>query len=319
MPRAGNTMRILVTGAAGQVGSDLIQLLDAQGAELYCFDLAERPAGTPTSVSWHRGDITDAKDLAGFVEEARPHTIYHLAALLSAVGEKVPDRAWVVNMEGTRNVLETARTQKVPQVMFASTIAVFGPGLPDPVPDDVPLAPTTIYGVTKVAGELLGAYYQRRFGVDFRGVRFPGLINAGIPGGGTTDYALFMYVNGIRDGHYECFVGPNSTVPMMYMPDALRALTELSAAPKEKLRRCIYNIAAMSPTAEDFANAVRRRVPGVEITYRPDPVRQGILDSWPRRLDDSAARADWSWRPRYDLDSMSDDLVPRIRELLASA
>jgi threonine 3-dehydrogenase len=236
---------------------------------------------------------------------------------LSATGEEFPHRAYTVNMDGTRNLLEAARLFDVRQVMYASTIAVFGPGLPDPVPNDVGLLPTTMYGVTKVAGELLGAYYRRKWDLDFRGVRFPGLINAGVPGGGTTDYALFMYVNGIRYGRYECYVGPESTVPMMYMPDALRALLDLSAAPREKLARCTYNIAAMSPTAEQFADAVRARVPGVEITYAVDPRRQAILDSWPQRVDDACARAEWGWSHEFDLDKMSDDLVPRIQAMFA--
>jgi threonine 3-dehydrogenase len=218
-----------------------------------------------------------------------------------------------VNLEGTHHVLEAARLFGVRQVFFTSTIAAFGPGLPDPVGDDVPMRPTTMYGVTKVAGELLGEYYRTRWGLDFRGVRFPGLISAGEPGGGTSDYALHMYVDGVRRGAYEAFVRPDSTIPIMYMPDAIRAMTELSAAPASRLRRSIYNIAAMSPTAREIADAVAARVPGVSITFRSDPVRQAILDSWPRRLDDSAARADWGWRPRFDLGAMSDDLIAALR------
>jgi len=309
-------MRILITGGAGQVGSDLIRLHHARGDEVNVFDLAPAPDDLPAGVTWRRGDVTNSGELFEFVKQARPEVLYHLAALLSAIGEKLPHRAWMVNMEGTRNALESARLFDVRQVMYASTIAVFGPGLPEPVGDDVPLQPTTMYGLTKVAGELLGAYYHRTWGVDFRGARFPGLINAGIPGGGTTDYALFMYVDGIRYGRYASFVGPESVVPMMYMPDALRAMLELSAAPRAKLRRCIYNIAAISPRAEEFADAVRRRVPGVDLTYEVDPKRQAILDSWPCVLDDSNARADWGWAHEFDLDRMSDDLVPKVRALV---
>ena len=308
--------RILITGGAGQVGSDLIKLFHANDAEVSVFDLVPAPEDLPAGVDWRRGDITDASELDEYVKQRRPDIIFHLAALLSAIGEKMPHRCYRVNMNGTHNVLEAARLFDVPQVMYASTIAVFGPGLPDPVQDDVPLQPTTMYGVTKVAGELLGAYYKQRWDVDFRGVRFPGLINAGIPGGGTTDYALFMYVDGIRYGHYECFVGPQSKVPMMYMPDALRAMVELSEADGDKLSRSIYNIAAMSPTAEEFAGAVRKRVPDVELTFRVDPKRQAILESWPCVLDDSAARRDWNWNHEYDLETMSDDLVPKIRAMV---
>jgi threonine 3-dehydrogenase len=309
-------MKILVTGGAGQLGTDLLHHLHRRGANLSVFDLAGPPEALPGEVRWYRGSIDNQSELFDAVKDAAPEVLYHLAALLSATGEKVPHRAYSVNMDGTRNALEAARLFGVRQVMFASTIAVFGPGLPDPVPDDVPLLPSTIYGVTKVAGELLGAYYRRKWGLDFRGVRFPGLINAGVPGGGTTDYALHMYVDGIRHGRYECYVGPESTVPMMYMPDALRALAELSEAPTPKLRRCVYNIAAISPTAAEFARAVKTRVPGVEITFKVDPTRQAILDSWPRRVDDSCARADWGWKAAYDLDRMSDDLVPKIRKMV---
>jgi len=311
-------MRILVTGGAGQVGTDLLNLLHTSGAELFCLDLARKPDSVPAEVVWRRGSVTRTGELFEFLEETRPEIIFHLAALLSARGEQVPHQAYHVNLDGTHNVLEGARLFGVSQVIYASTIAVFGPGLPDPVPNDVPLLPTTMYGITKVAGELLGAYYHRRWEVDFRAVRFPGLISAGIPGGGTTDYALFMYADGIRYGRYESFVGPESQVPMMYMPDALRALRELSAAPREKLRRCTYNIAAISPTAQEFAAAVRARVPGVELTFRSDPGRQAILDSWPRRLDDSCAREEWGWAHKYDLDKMSDDLVARLKALFST-
>ena len=297
-------MRILITGSAGQVGSDLVPLYRGRGDDVACFDLDEPPDDLADGVRWRQGDVCEPGQLRDYVKEVRPDILLHLAAVLSATGEREPQRAYRVNMEGTYNVLELARTLAIPKILYASTIAVFGPGLESPVPDDVSLLPTTMYGVTKVAGELLGTYYHSKYGVDFRAVRFPGLINAGVPGGGTTDYALFMYVDGIRKGHYECFVGPDSAVPMMYMPDGLRAMIELAEAPREKLTRCVYNIGAMSPTAEDFANAVRARVPGVEITFNADPVRQKILDSWPRAVDDSAAVipigiAHWPFRESF--------------------
>jgi threonine 3-dehydrogenase len=310
-------MRILVTGGAGQVGTDLLNQLHDRGHELACFDVAPKSEHVPDAVRWYRGSVVDTGELFDCVRETRPEVVVHMAALLSAVGEQYPHRAYSVNMTGTHNVLEAARHFGVKQVLYTSTIAVFGPGLPPTVGDDVPLLPTTMYGVTKVAGELLGAYYQRKWGLDFRGVRFPGLISAGVPGGGTTDYALFMYVDGIRYGKYECFVGPDSRVPMMYMPDALRAVTELANAPREKLTRCIYNIGAFSPTADEFADAVRARVPGVELTYKVDPERQAILDSWPDAVDDTNARNDWGWNPEYDLEKMSDDLVEKLNAMFS--
>jgi threonine 3-dehydrogenase len=312
-------MKILVTGAAGQVGMDLLPLLTQRGHQVTALDLAPRPAAVPAAVAWVRGDISLAPEVFDAVRGAQPARIVHLAAILSATGETVPHRAWRVNMEGTHHVLEAARLFGVKQVFFTSTIAAFGPGLPEPVGNDVSMRPTTMYGVTKVAGELLGEYYQKAFGIDFRGVRFPGLINAGIPGGGTTDYALFMFIDGLRTGAYECFVSAESRVPFMYMPDALRAMLELMEAPKARLTRSIYNIAAMSPTAEQIAEAVRRRIPGVRLTFRSDPRRQAILDSWPKVLDDSVAQRDWGWKHAYDLEAMVEDLMPKMRRLVAEA
>ncbi|MFQ5844306.1 MAG: NAD-dependent epimerase/dehydratase family protein [Planctomycetota bacterium] len=309
-------MRVLVTGSAGQVGSELVPHLCGLGREVACFDLAAAPTNLPQGVRWIRGDVTDPDALGAAVSGHRPEVVYHLAAILSAKGERDPHRTWRVNLDGTRNVLEAARNGDVRQVLFASTIAVFGPGLPEPVPDEVSRRPRTMYGVTKVAGEVLGEYYQRRWGLQFRGVRFPGLISAGVPGGGTTDYALWMYIDAVRHGRYECFVAAPSRVPMMYLPDGLRAMVELSDAPAESLTRCVYNIAAISPTAAEIADAVRRRVPGADIIFRPDPGRQEILDSWPHELDDTAARSEWGWRHDYDLERMSDDLLERIPGLL---
>ena len=310
-------MKILVTGAAGQVGTDLLPILVERGHEVTVFDIAGRSAGCPQAVTWVQGDITGRPEIFDVVKSSEPDLIYHLAAILSARGEGMPHVAYRVNLDGTMNILEAARLFDVGQVFFASTIAAFGPGLPDLVPNEVSMRPTTMYGVTKVAGELLGEYYAQKFGMDFRGVRFPGLLNAGIPGGGTSDYALFMYVEGIRKGAYAAFCEPDAMIPFMYMPDALRAIIELAAAPREKLTRHIYNIASISATAEEFADAVRARVPGVDLTFEPVPELQAILDSWPRALDDSAARKDWGWQPEYDLDTMSDDLIAKVRTLLA--
>lgn len=311
-------MKTLVTGAGGQVGQDLIRLLRERGDEVHGSDVAPRPAAPDLAdVPWHPLDVTDRDRLHDLVKQVMPDRVFHLAAILSARGEEIPQTTYAVNQTGTYNLLEVARELGIGQVMFTSTIAVFGPGLPDPVPDDVSLHPTTMYGVTKVAGELLGEYYQRRFGLDFRGVRFPGLISASLPGGGTSDYALFMYVDGVRRGAYEAFCRADSRIPLMYMPDGVRALAELSDAPREKLSRCVYNIAAFSPTAEEIAKSVKRALPNADITFKSDPVRQGILDSWPRALDDRNAREDWGWKPDFDLEQMTEDLVPRIRELLA--
>ena len=314
-------MRILLTGAGGQIGHDLIGALIARGHEVTSTDLAPRPPShAHAGGDWQRLDVTDAAAVQHLFTEARPELVFHLAAILSARGEADPRLAYDVNQTGTWNVLEACRRAKVGRLLFTSSIAVFGPTpsgpLPDPTPDDVALHPTTMYGVTKVSGELLCAYYRQRYGIDCRGVRFPGLISAAMPGGGSSDYALFMYVDGVRKGAYEAFARADTRIPLMYMPDGVRALLELSLAEPSRLTRCIYNIAAMSPRADDIATSVQRALPDAKFTYKPEPVRQAILDSWPKSLDDSAARRDWGWAHKYDLDAMTDDLVPKIRRML---
>jgi len=309
-------MKALLTGAGGQLGTDLVAALVAAGHQVVATDLHPHPG--LAGAEWRTLDVTDGGAVGAALADHRPDTVFHLAAILSATGERDPARAYRVNQTGTWNVLEACRQHGIGQLIFTSSIAVFGPGLPDPTPDDVPLHPTTMYGVTKASGELLCDYYRCHHGLDCRGVRFPGLISAVLPGGGSSDYALFMYVDGVRHGHYQAFCRPDTRIPLMYMPDAVRALLELAAAPRERLSRCIYNISGFSPRADAIAASVARAVAGVTITYQSDPVRQAILDSWPAALDDSAARADWGWRAAHDLDSMTDDLVPRIRALVES-
>ena len=314
-------MKILLTGAGGQIGHDLIGALAADH-EVISTDLAPRPPSHAhaSGASWLGLDVTDGAATERLFEKVKPELVFHLAAILSARGEKDPKLAYDVNQTGTWNVLEACRKTAVKRLTFTSSIAVFGPPpsgpLPDPTPDDVALHPTTMYGVTKVAGELLCAYYTKKFDVDCRGVRFPGLISAAMPGGGSSDYALFMYVDAVRKGGYEAFARPDTRIPLMYMPDGVRALLELSMADRSKLTRSIYNIAAFSPRADEIAKSVQRVIPEAEFSYSPDPRRQAILDSWPKALDDAAARRDWGWKAKFDLDGMSDDLIPRVRRML---
>ena len=311
-------MRILITGAGGQIGGDLIETLRERGHEIIATDVAMRPERMAPSegVSWHHLDVTDMAGVLALFRQTQPEQVFHLAAVLSARGEEIPQMAYQVNERGTFHVLEACRETGVSQMMFTSSIAVFGPGTPDPTPDDAARDPITMYGVNKASGELLGAYYHRRYGFDFRSVRFPGLISAVMPGGGTTDYTVYMYLDAVRIGAYEAFCRPDTAIPLMYMPDALRALVELSEAPGEHLTRRVYNITAFSPRADELAASVKRLVPGAKLTFRPDPHRQAVLDSWPRALDDARARHDWGWAPRFDLEQMSADLIPRIRRLL---
>lgn len=313
-------MRTLVTGAGGQVGLDLIRALLEQGDEVHATDISPRPAAAadlPETLPWHRLDVTDPEQVYARLDSLRPERVFHLAAILSARGEVDPGVTYRVNQGGTYNVLEACRLTDVRQLVFTSTIAVFGPGLPETVGDDVALHPTTMYGVTKAAGELLGEYYFKRFGLDVRGVRFPGLISASIPGGGSSDYVVFMYIDGVRKRAYEAFCRPDTRIPLMYMPDGVRALLELSAVDRDRLSRCIYNIAGFSPTAAEIAENVAGALPrGADFSFAPDPARQRILDSWPSALDDQNARRDWGWAHRYDLAAMTEELLPQIRALL---
>ncbi|HTE53464.1 MAG TPA: NAD-dependent epimerase/dehydratase family protein [Kofleriaceae bacterium] len=315
-------MRILITGAGGQIGGDLVHALARREHEIIATDVAVKPdrVEPAQNVTWHHLDVTDSSAVMALFHQVRPERVFHLAAILSARGEEIPQTTYRVNELGTFHVLEACRATGVGQLIFTSSIAVFGPDThtETPTPDEAPRHPTTMYGVNKASGELLGSYYHKRYGFDFRSVRFPGLISAAMPGGGTSDYALFMYVDAVRIGAYEAFCRPDTVIPLMYMPDALRALIELSEAPESRLARRVYNIAAFSPRAEEIASSVGRRVPGAKITFRPDPRRQAILDSWPRILDDSNARREWGWKPEFDLEEMSDDLVPRIRDLLGA-
>ena len=306
-------MKVVVTGAGGQVGAALVEDLGRRGYDVLATDIIDCAI---TTVPFRQLDVTDAEAVLRLFADVSPDIVFHLAAILSARGEDSPQCTYSVNQTGTYNVLEAARKCGVQQVMFASTIAVYGPGLPDPTPEDVVLDPMTMYGVTKVSCELLGDYYKRRYGLDFRAVRFPGLISASLPGGGTSDYALFMYVDCLRRGVYEAFCQPHTRIPLMYLPDGVRALIELSMCPREKLTRTAYNIAAFSPTAHELAQAVMASVPGAVITFEPDRARQTILDSWPKSLDDGRARADWNWRPQFDVAGMTEHLIPQIRALL---
>lgn len=314
-------MKILITGAGGQIGHDLIGALVAGGHDVVSTDLAPRPPShAHAGGEWARLDVTDAAAVRNAFAQHRPELVFHLAAILSARGEQDPQLAYDVNQTGTWNVLEAARLAGVNRLIYTSSIAAFGPlpgaPLPDPCPDDVALYPTTMYGVSKVSGELLCAYYRRRYDIDCRGVRFPGLISAAMPGGGSSDYALFMYVDAVRHGKYEAFARADTRIPLMYMPDGVRALLELSFAARRQLTRTIYNIAAFSPRADAIATSIRRAIPAAEFSYVPDPIRQEILDSWPKVIDDSAARRDWNWNHHFDLDAMTDDLLPRVSRML---
>jgi nucleoside-diphosphate-sugar epimerase len=260
-------------------------------------------------------NINDSATLASIVDKYKINTIVNLAAVLSAVGENDPQQCWHINMNGLYNVLEVAK-EKNCMVYTPSSIAAFGPGTPkDKTPQDTIQRPTTMYGVTKVAGELLCDYYYKRFGVDTRGVRFPGLISyATLPGGGTTDYAVHIYYEALKNKKYSCFIQKGTFMDMMYMPDALRAIIDLIEANPDKLKhRNAFNVSAMSFDPEMLASSIRKYIPEFELDYDVDPIRQCIAESWPNSLDDSAAREEWGWNPKYDLDSMTKDMLEKLR------
>jgi nucleoside-diphosphate-sugar epimerase len=313
--------RILVTGASGQVGSDLVaELRNRYGGEhVLASDVREPGPGLADSGPFEFVDCTDHAAMDEAVVDFDADTIFHLAAILSAVGEADPHRAYEVNLGGLENTLDVARIREC-AVFIPSSIAAFGPSTPpDPTPQVTIQRPTTIYGVTKVAGELLADYFHRRFGVDTRGVRYPGLISwVTQPGGGTTDYAVEIFYEAIRNGRYTCFLEPNTQLDMMYMPDAIKASIEvMEADPSRLVNRNAFNITAMQFTPAQLADSIRERIPDFVMDYEVDPLRQKIADSWPRRLDDTAAREEWDWEPEYDLDAMVDDMLLNLRKKLS--
>jgi nucleoside-diphosphate-sugar epimerase len=312
--------RILVTGAAGQIGTELVPSLRAEYGEdaVLATDVKPVAEGPLVAGPFEVLDCLDAAAVASATKRHEADTIFHLAALLSASAERSPQLAYEVNMGTLMNVLEVAREAGT-AVFTPSSIGAFGPGTPpDPAPQDTIQRPTTMYGVTKVAGELLCDYYHVRYEVDTRGLRYPGLIShVAQPGGGTTDYAVHIFYEALEHGRYACFLSADTQLDMMYMPDATRAAMELMEADAGRLwHRNAFNVTAMQLTPAVLADAVRNHVPDFEITYEVDPVRQGIAESWPRRIDDTAAREEWGWQPTYDMPAMVADMFENLRRKL---
>ncbi len=312
--------KILVTGALGQIGSELVPALrERYGDDNVVSSDVRMPARGSDEPLFEYVDCTNLQQIADTVARHEVDTIYHLAALLSAVAEERPRMAWEINMGGVYKVLEVAR-QTGCAVFTPSSIGAFGPGTPkERTPQTTVQRPTTMYGVTKVAGELLCDYYHERFGVDARGVRFPGIISyVAPPGGGTTDYAVEIYYEALKNGRYTCFLRPDSRLDMMYMPDALHAAIGVMEVSEERLRhRNAFNVTAMNFTPVELAAEIRRHIPGFTIDYQVDPIRQAIADSWPDSLDDSAARDEWDWNPEFDLASMTADMLEKLAPRLA--
>ena len=306
--------RILVTGAGGQIGSELVPALRARYGREAVLATDIRPLTDGADGPFQVLDCADADAVSAAVMRHGADTVYHLAAILSAVGERDPQLAYRVNMGTLLAVLEVARRHGC-AVFTPSSIGAFGPGTPrDPTPQDTLQRPVTMYGVTKVAGEMLCDYYHTRFGLDTRGVRFPGLISyVAPPGGGTTDWAVDIFYHALESGRYTCFLGPETQLDMMYMPDGIRAAIEIMEADPAALRhRNAFNVTAMQFTPERLAAEIRRHLPGFTLDYDVDPVRQAIADSWPRRIDDSAATAEWGWHAEYDVERMTADMLEKL-------
>ena len=311
--------KILITGALGQIGTDLtVYMRERYGDENVIpssrtipddhFLLKKGPV--------EKVDVLSRAALERVVKEYSITHIIHLAAILSAKGEENPQMAWDINMNGLLNVLEVARENDL-AVLTPSSIAVFGPDTPkEETPQDTIMRPTTIYGISKVSGELLADYYYERFGVDTRGIRFPGLISSEAkPGGGTTDYAVHIFYEALKNKHYKSFIDKGTYMDMMYMPDALRAIVELLEADPEKLiHRNAFNITAMSFDPEELADEIKKHIPEFTLAYEVNPRVQKIAESWPNSLDDSEARKQWGWEPEYGIESMVSDMIEKLKK-----
>jgi nucleoside-diphosphate-sugar epimerase len=317
--------RILIIGANGQIGSELVSALaDKHGAQnVIASDIGQD--NVYGAARYTRLDVLDKDAVMRLVVEEGVTQVYQLAALLSATGEKAPLKAWTLNMDGLLNILEIARERgeagKPLKVFWPSSIAAFGPNTPSEATAQYTIMdPTTIYGISKLAGERLCEYYHAKYGVDVRSIRYPGIISyKSPPGGGTTDYAIAIFHAALKGETYECFLGPETTLPMIYMPDAIRATIELMEADAGKVAiRSSYNVAGVSFNPRELAAAIQSARPGFKIAYKPDS-RQQIADSWPKSLDDSRARSDWGWEKRIGVDEMVADMLKNIDVGLSAA
>lgn len=317
--------RILVIGANGQIGSELVEALAAQHGAQNVIAADISPNNLYNAARYTTLNVLDKATLAALVAAEEITQVYQLAAMLSATGEAAPLKAWTLNMDGLLNILEVARERnavgKPLRIFWPSSIAAFGPSTPAVgTPQTTVMDPTTIYGISKLAGERLCEYYFIKYGVDVRSIRYPGIISfKSPPGGGTTDYAIAIFHSALRGERYESFLGPQTTLPMIYMPDAIRATIELMDAPAELIKvRSAYNVAGVSFNPEQLAAAISRKLPDFRIAYKPDS-RQAIADTWPQSLDDAAATADWGWQARIGIDEMVADMLANVDVSLSKA
>ena len=311
--------RFLVTGSYGQIGTELVGALRKKygGKNVIATGRKKPPEILLKDGPYLHLDILDTNQIHSMLVDNDIDIIIHNASVLSGIGEKNPQLAYRTNVEGAYNILEAARELKLDQVMIPSSIAAFGPSTPrNNTPNDVIMRPTSAYGVTKVFIELWGEYYTKRFGVDFRSLRYPGIISSeALPGGGTTDYAVEIFYEALRNKKYTSFLDKGTYLPMMYMPDCIKCTMDLIEAPEENLIHRSYNITAMSFAPEEIAAEIKKHIPEFEISYEPD-FRQAIAESWPASLDDSVAREEWDWAPDYDLAAMTKDMLDKLSRKL---
>lgn len=309
--------KILITGACGQLGSELTaELRKIHGNNRVIASDISEPNSRIGEGPFEHLDVTEESKIKEIVDKYDVKIIYHLAALLSANAEKNMYLGWKLNMNGLLNVLEVAKDKSLEKIFWPSSIAVFGPDAKkEKTPQNSACNPTTVYGISKLAGEQWCAYYHRKFGVDVRSLRYPGLIGyKSLPGGGTTDYAVDIYHKAIKGEPFECFLEKDTKLPMMYMRDAVKATISLMSAPAEKITvRTSYNISAISFSPEEIAESIQQKIPGFTIHYNPDH-RQNIAASWPDSIDDTKAREDWKWKPGYDLEKMTEDIIKHLPE-----
>ncbi len=312
---------ILVVGAAGQIGTELtLSLREAYGNDnVIATDIKNAAPDALLAGPYFQLSVLDKQGLYDLVKSHNVKEVYLLAALLSATAEKNPALGWDLNMNGLSNVLDLARDGHIKRIFWPSSIAVFGPHSPkDNTPQRTIMEPTTVYGITKVAGESWCEYYHNRYGIDVRSVRFPGIIGyKSPPGGGTTDYAVHIFHEAIKTGKYKCFLSAEAELPMMYMPDATKSVLQIMEAPSDRIRiRTSYNIAGVSFTPETLSAAIKKRIPEFSISYDPD-YRDGIAKSWPSSIDDTEAKNDWGWKPDFNLDLMVNDMLVNLKELVS--